>query len=407
MIETYTLPNGVRVVFEPVSHVRSVSIGLWILTGSRHEAEKINGISHFLEHMMFKGTKNRTAQEIAEAFASIGGRVNAFTSKEYTCYHARVLDSHKSMALEILADMFFHSLFEEEELEKEKRVIREEIKMYEDTPDDHVHHLLSRAVYGNHALGRSILGTESHLQAIHRDTLIDYMHQQYVPENIVLSIAGNIEEDFLKEVEEEFGFFTRKRTISQEEKPTYVFDKLVQEKDIEQAHVCFGFPGLPVGDDDLVSLALINSTLGSGMSSRLFQEVREKRGLAYAVFSYHHAYLDSGVFGIYAGTTNEQLPILKETIQKTIAKLVENGLSEEELSNKKEQLKGNILLSLENTHARMSRNGRNELLLKRHRSLDDIIEEIDGVDLSMLRNTLDHIFTSEHAEAIIKSNQEV
>lgn len=401
MIDTYTLHNGVRVVLEKVPHVRSVTIGIWILTGSRNEKEEVSGISHFLEHMMFKGTKERTAQEIAEAFDTIGGHVNAFTSKEYTCYYARVLDSYKRYALEILSDMFFHSTFLEEELEREKKVITEEIKMYEDTPDDHVHHLLSKALYGEHPLGRSILGTESHVADMSREALIQYMKEHYTPENIVISVAGNVEDEFLQDIEE---FFLPLERKGQERKlltPSYAFDRIVQQKDIEQAHYCLGFPGLAADSDLLVSLAIINSTLGSGMSSRLFQEVREKRGLAYSVYSYHHAYRDNGMLGIYAGTTNEQLPILQKAIDETVAKLYEDGLTDKELANRKEQLKGNVLLSLENTSSRMSRNGRNELLLRRHKSLDDIIYEIDQVDQAMIRKTLDRLFSGKRAEAMI------
>lgn len=402
MIEKYTLSNGLRVVLEPVSHVRSVSIGIWILTGSRNETNENNGVSHFLEHMLFKGTKTRSAQDIAEAFASIGGHVNAFTAKEYTCYYARVLDSYQEYALDILADMFFNSIFSEDELEREKKVIMEEIKMYEDTPDDHVHHLLSQALFGHHSLGRSILGTEDKLQAMTRQTLIDYMEQHYTPNNIVISVAGNIDENFSEKIESLFGSLQQKENESTRIKPTYVFDSITKEKEIEQAHYCLGIPGMAASDESAVSLAIINSTLGAGMSSRLFQEVREKRGLAYSVFSYHNAYVDSGMFGIYAGTTNEQLPVLKKAIDQTITELIENSLTEKELANKKEQLKGNILLSLENSSSRMSRNGRNELLINKHRTLDEITEEIDAVDLQMIRKTIDRIFLSERAEAIIK-----
>lgn len=402
MIETYTLRNGVRVVLEKVPHVRSVSIGIWILTGSRNEREENNGVSHFLEHMFFKGTKNRTAQEIAEAFDAIGGHVNAFTAKEYTCYYARVLDSYKRYALEVLSDMFFNSTFPEDELEREKKVITEEIKMYEDTPDDHVHHLLSKAMYGNHPLGRSILGSETHVSNMTRESLLEYMNDYYIPENIVISVAGNVDESFIKDIEDLFLPLERKGKSHATITPSYEFDTIIYEKEIEQAHLCIGFPGLAANDDLLVSLAIINSTLGNGMSSRLFQEVREKRGLAYSVFSYHNAYVDNGMLGLYAGTTNEQLPQLRKAIDETITKLYEESLTETELTNKKEQLKGNILLSLENTSSRMSRNGRNELLLQRHKSLDDIIKEIDEVDLQMIRKTLDHIFSGKRAEAVIK-----
>lgn len=402
MIETYTLRNGLRIVLEQVPTVRSVSIGIWILTGSRNETEENNGVSHFIEHMLFKGTKERTAQDIAEAFDSIGGYVNAFTAKEYTCYYARVLDSYKEYALEILADMFFNSTFLEEELDREKNVIMEEIKMYEDTPDDHVHDLLSEAFYGKHALGRTILGTEERLTAMTRETLINYMEKHYTPNNVVISIAGNVGESFITDIEKLFSTFNRPNNEIVLNKPTVEFQSIMKEKEIEQAHLCFGYKGLPANDDELISLLLINSSLGTGMSSRLFQEIREKRGLAYSVFSYHNSYADSGMLGLYAGTKKEQLPILIEAIDNTIEELVENGISEQELKSKKDKLKGNILLSLESTSSRMSRNGRNELLLQKHRTLDEIIEEIDAVDLNMIRRTIDYIFTGERAEAIIK-----
>lgn len=402
MIETYTLKSGVRVVLEKVPTVRSVSIGIWILTGSRNESEENNGISHFIEHMLFKGTEERSAQDIAEAFDSIGGYVNAFTAKEYTCYYARVLDSHKEYALNILADMFFNSTFLEEELEREKNVIMEEIKMYEDTPDDHVHDMLSEAVYGNHPLGRTILGTEERLTSMTREMLINYMESHYTPDNVVISVAGNVDSSFIKEIEKLFNDFNRANSKTKLQKPSFQFQSITKEKEIEQAHLCLGYKGLPANDDQLISLLLINSSLGTGMSSRLFQEVREKRGLAYSVFSYHNTYRDSGMLGIYAGTKKEQLPVLIEAINVTIDDLVNNGISETELTNKKDKLKGNILLSLESTSSRMSRNGRNELLLQKHRTLDEIIEEIDAVDLAMIRETIDYIFKDKRAEAIIK-----
>lgn len=401
MVEKYTLNNGVRIVLESVPTVRSVSMGIWILTGSRNESEVNNGISHFIEHMLFKGTKTRSAQDIAEAFDSIGGHVNAFTAKEYTCYYARVLDSYKEYALEILADMFFNSLFIQEELEREKKVILEEIKMYEDTPDDLVHDMLAKANYGDHPLGRPILGTEKQLKSFTKETIIDYMNCYYTPEQIVISIAGNVDETFITYVESLFGSFTRKNAVHTPNKPTFQYDKVIKHKETEQAHVCFGFEGLKASDDLLTSLLIVNSALGGGMSSRLFQEIREKRGLAYSVYSYHTSYQDTGMLGIYAGTTKEQLDELTETIEHIIEDIVTNGLTDKELKNNKEQLKGNILLSIESTNSRMTRNGRNELLLQRHRTLDEIIQEIDAVNMETIEQTLQHIFTSKKSTALI------
>src|SRR5699024_2822951 len=402
MIETYTCKNGVRIVLEEIPTVRSVTMGVWVTTGSRNETSDISGISHFLEHMFFKGTNTRNAQEIAESFDSIGGQVNAFTSKEYTCYYARVLDSYKEHALNVLSDMFFHSIFPEEEIEREKNVVIEEIKMYEDSPDSLVHEFLSQAMFGDHTLGRPIIGTEDHVRSFTRQSLIDYMDEFYTPDNLVRSIAGNVDKSFIPKIEEMFDQFTNESSTITRSKPIFQYNSIIQQKEPEQAHACFGFNGLAINDEHIPSLMIVNSALGSGMSSRLFQEVREKRGLAYSVFSYHHAYLDSGMLGIYVGTNTEKLPLLEENVYQTVDDLVQNGLSEKEFINKKEQLKGNLVLGAESTNSRMTRNGRNELLLGRHRSLDDVIKEIDAVDEQMIEHVIKRVFTEHHAKAIIQ-----
>lgn len=402
MIETYTCKNGLRIVLEEVPTVRSVTIGIWVLTGSRNETEDNSGISHFLEHMFFKGTTSRNAQDIAEAFDAIGGQVNAFTSKEYTCYYARVLDTYKEYAMEVLTDMFFESTFPEDEIERERKVVMEEIKMYEDTPDDHVHDLLSQASFGNHPLGRSILGTDDHLQSFTKEELQSYKNQYYTPNNVVVSIAGNVDATFLHKIENSFDRFQHIHKEIIHEKPIFQANTMIKNRSTEQAHLCLGYEGLAIDDENIPTMMIINSVLGGGMSSRLFQEVREKRGLAYSVFSYHSTYLDSGMLAIYAGTNIEQLPLLKETMQLTINDLIERGLTEKEFKNSKEKLKGNMMLNLESTNSRMSRNGRNELLLKRHRTLDDIITEIDAVDQTRINDVIQDIFTEKYAKALIK-----
>jgi predicted Zn-dependent peptidase len=407
LINKYTCQNGVRVVLENIPTVRSVAIGVWIGTGSRDETMENNGISHFLEHMFFKGTQTRTAREIAESFDSIGGQVNAFTSKEYTCYYAKVLDTHANYALEVLADMFFHSTFDEEELKKEKNVVYEEIKMYEDTPDDIVHDLLSKAIYENHPLGYPILGTEKTLETFNGDTLKQYMHDLYTPENVVISIAGNVSEQFIKEVEKYFGSYEAGTTKKQENLPTFHANRITRKKDTEQAHLCLGYEGLKVGHEDIYSLIVLNNVLGGSMSSRLFQEVREQRGLAYSVFSYHSAYQDSGILTIYGGTGAKQLDVLFETIQETLGKLKQNGISEKELTNCKEQLKGSLMLSLESTNSRMSRNGKNELMLKRHRSLDEIVNQIDQVTKDGVNSLANSIFTDQYSVALVSPDGEI
>ncbi|MCQ6274144.1 insulinase family protein [Bacillus sp. V3B] len=407
MIKKYTCQNGVRVVLENIPTVRSVAIGVWIDTGSRDETPVNNGISHFLEHMFFKGTKTRNAREIAESFDSIGGQVNAFTSKEYTCYYAKVLDNHAQFALEVLADMFFHSTFVEEELVKEKNVVYEEIKMYEDTPDDIVHDLLSKAIYENHSLGYPILGTEEVLSTFTGNTLKEYMYNMYTPENVVISIAGNISESFIKEVEALFGSYEGGKREETEETPVFHMNQVSRKKETEQAHLCLGFEGLQVGHDDIYSLISLNNILGGSMSSRLFQDVREQKGLAYSVFSYHSAFEDSGIVTIYGGTGAKQLNLLFETIQETLSILKKDGITDKELSNSKEQLKGSLMLSLESTNSRMSRNGKNELLLGHHRSLDEIVEKIDSVSKENVNLMANKIFTEEYSMSLISPEGEL
>lgn len=401
MIKKYTCQNGLRIVLEHIPTVRSVSIGIWVLAGSRNETKENNGISHFIEHMFFKGTENRSARDIAEAFDAVGGQVNAFTSKEYTCYYAKVLDSHASYALELLADMFFHSTFDREEMEREKKVVIEEIRMYEDTPDDIVHDLLSQASYGDHPLGYPVLGSEDTLESFTPDDLREYVQNNYTPESVVISIAGNVDETFFKEVETYFGKFERRARQRSAVQPDFLSQHINRTKDTEQAHLCLGYSGLPVGHDDIYSLIVLNNVLGGSMSSRLFQDVRENRGLAYSVFSYHSSFQDHGLLTIYGGTGKDQLPLLMETIEDTIESIRKNGLTDKELRNSKEQLKGNLMLGLESTNSRMTRNGKNELLLNRHRTLDEIIALIDRVDHKAVEQLIDKVFTIPYSSALI------
>ncbi|MGG0790277.1 pitrilysin family protein [Peribacillus simplex] len=400
MIKKYTCQNGVRIVLENIPTVRSAAIGVWIKTGSRNETPELNGVSHFLEHMFFKGTTTRNAREIAESFDSIGGQVNAFTSKEYTCYYAKVMDNHASYALEILADMFFNSTFDGEELKKEKNVVYEEIKMYEDTPDDIVHDLLSKAVYENHPLGYPMLGTENTLETFNSDTLKKYVHDMYTPDKVVVSIAGNVDEKLIQEVENYFGSYQGSEDRLELVKPSFHENRITRKKDTEQAHLCLGYKGLEIGNDKTYSLITLNNILGGSMSSRLFQDVREQRGLAYSVYSYHSSYQDSGMVTVYGGTGTNQLDSLYETIQETLDTLKRDGITEKELRNSKEQLKGSLMLSLESTNSRMSRNGKNELMLGEHRSLDDIIIKIDEVTEDTVNELANQIFT-KHSLSLV------
>ncbi|WP_158737735.1 pitrilysin family protein [Alteribacillus sp. YIM 98480] len=404
MVQTTTLDNGLRIVTEHISSVRSITMGIWVGTGSRYESQTENGISHFLEHMFFKGTAERTAADIAESFDKIGGQVNAFTSKEYTCFYAKVLDDHANRALDILSDMFFHSTFDSDELEKERNVIFEEIKMVDDTPDDIVHDILSEASYGNHPLGKPILGTEETVSAFNKSSLQAYKDRFYTADNVVISLAGNISSDVIQQLNERFGSLPSSKDKKQVKQPSFLTGKKTKKKDTEQAHLCLGFPGLPIGDDDIYSLILLNNVLGGSMSSRLFQEIREKRGLAYSVFSYHSSFKDNGMLTIYGGTGFNQLDELFDATMECVRDLGMNGLTEKELANGKEQLKGNLMLSLESTSSRMSRNGKNELLLGYHRTLDEVMKRIENVDLKDIKKTAEKVFQEDFALSLISKD---
>ncbi|MFB5660516.1 M16 family metallopeptidase [Alteribacillus sp. HJP-4] len=404
MLQKTTLPNGLRVITESIPFVRSVTIGIWVKTGSRNEAHDENGISHFLEHMFFKGTKTRTAADIAESFDKIGGQVNAFTSKEYTCFYAKVLDEHGERALDILSDMFFESTFQEDELEKERNVIFEEIKMVDDTPDDIVHDMLGEAAYKKHPLGLPILGTTETVGTFTKSSLEAYMSRFYTAGNVVISLAGNISDSLLGQITERFGGLKKSHEKQKITVPSFSPGRMAKKKETEQAHMCLGFPGLAIGDDDIYSLILLNNALGGSMSSRLFQEIREKRGLAYSVFSYHSAFQDSGMLTIYGGTAPEQVNELYEATMDSVHDLTNNGLKEKELVNGKEQLKGNLMLSLESTSSRMSRNGKNEMMLGYHRTLDEVIERIEAVQPADIQRTANKVFQKQYAVSLISKD---
>ncbi|SFS59821.1 M16 family metallopeptidase [Marininema halotolerans] len=407
MIQKYTLPNGVRVVAESIPHVRSVAFGLWIGTGSRFEMPHNNGISHFLEHMMFKGTKTRTARQLAETFDEVGGHVNAFTSKEITCYYAKVLDEHLEHAMDVLADMFFESTFQTEEIQKERKVIEEEIRMVEDTPDDIIHDWLSEAAYSRHPLGYPVLGTLENLQTFDRETVLDYRDRHYRPEELVIAVAGNLPTNWLAQVEARFSHFTGKGERCAGDSPVYTGETIVRAKGTEQTHICLGFPGIALTDERIYSLILLNNILGGNMSSRLFQEIREERGLAYSVYSYHSAYQDSGLFTIYAGTGHDQAEDVTTLILDTIDKIRQDGVTENELQKGKEQLKGSLMMSLESTNNRMSRLGKNELLLGRHMSLDEVVSAVGRVHKEDLLSTAQTIFSQPIALSLLSPTGKV
>ncbi|MDO7905780.1 pitrilysin family protein [Paenibacillus sp. JX-17] len=403
-MEKIQLKNGLRVVMEKIPTCRSVSFGIWVKTGSRNEEPVVNGISHFIEHMMFKGTERYDAKAIAEQFDAIGGNVNAFTSKEYTCYYAKVLDEHLPIAVDVLSDMFFHSQLDETELAKEKNVILEEISMYEDTPDDLVHDLVSRAAYGDHPLAYSILGTEERLAPMNATHLREYMNHHYTIENTVISVAGNINDELIELLEKYFGHFDVHGSTGMLEVPDFHGDLLFHKKKTEQNHICMSFPGLAIGHDKQYAMVLLNNAIGGGMSSRLFQEIREKRGLAYSVYSYHSSHADSGLFTIYAGTAPKQTRDVLDLTKELLHDVAVNGLTESEIRKGKEQLKGSLILSLESTGSRMNRLGKNELMLGRHYTLDQMIENIEKVTMADVDAVLNQMFAAPFALSMVGSS---
>jgi len=403
MVTVTTCQNGVRIVSEQIEHVRSLSVGIWVNAGSRYETPEENGITHFIEHMLFKGTQTRSARQIAEEFDRIGGEINAFTSKEHTCYYAKVLDHHAGLAIDILADMFFNSVFAEEEIERERAVVLEEIYMSEDAPDDDVHEILWGTMYPDDALGRPILGTEATLATFDANMIKSYMAKHYTPQNIVISVAGHIEPGLLEQIELLFGSFEAAPEAVETvlTYPTFMAGEVVKVRDTEQAHLAISFPAISVKHPDMFSFVALNNIIGGNMSSRLFQEVREERGLAYSVYSYQSSYEDVGVFTIYASASKAQLDALQHQIDKTLFDVVTGGVTEAELENAKEQLKGSFVLGLEGTEAHMSRNGINELIHKEHRSVDDVLARIGNIDMASIDRLIEQILTAEPAIAII------
>lgn len=396
-----------RVVVEKTTSVRSVSIGIWVKNGSRNETEHNMGISHFIEHMLFKGTEKRSARDIADLFDGIGGNVNAFTSKEYTCYYAKVLDQHLPLAVDALSDMFFNSQMDEEELAKERNVILEEISMYEDTPDDRVHDEAAKASYGNHPLAFSILGTEQTLSAMNSSTLLNYMKDRYTIDNIVLSVVGNVEEKALLELlESYFGHYQNNHNQAATiETPAFISDYSFFQKKTEQNHICMSFPGFAMGHPLQNAMVLLNNALGGGMSSRLFQVIREERGLAYSVYSYHSSAADSGLFTIYAGTAPKQTKDVLDLTMELMHEVGQKGLTSEELSRGKEQLKGSLILNLESTSSRMNRNGKHELMLGKHNSLDTLLARIDNITMDDVKEVTKLMLSTPFAVSMVGSNE--
>ena len=388
------LPNGIRIVTEEIPYVRSVSVGVWIDVGSRDERESSNGISHFLEHMVFKGTRRFTAQGIARSLESVGGYLNAFTTKEQTCFYARTLDAHLGKAIDVLSDLVLHPVFDPKEMEKEKRVILEELKNIEDDPDDLIHDYLDKSVYQLHPLGYPIIGKAENISHFSKNDLLRFTEAHYTPDRLVIAAAGNLKHDAVVKLIEA-SFRSRRRAVRSPERlrgpKRMASKKEVFERAVTQAHICMGTLGCGAKSRQRYHLLVLNSLLGEGMSSRLFQNIREKYGFAYNVYSFANFMSDTGSFGMYIGTDEHNIEKSIGLIHKELAKLRRIPVGPGEIKRAKAQLKGSMMLGLESMSNRMMRLGSGEILYGDFLSLDTILKGIDDVrqeDLTTLARTL-------------------
>lgn len=379
-IEITRLPGGVRVVSEEVTHVQSVAIGLWVGVGSRYEERPVRGITHLIEHMLFKGTARRTARDLADEVESRGGRLNAFTDKEYTCYYVRALAEHAEVALDVLCDMLLNSLLDAEELRREKNVVLEEIKRHEDSPEDAVHDLFASAIWKSHPLGRPTIGTTRTVVSLEPEDLRSYMRRHYTPDRVVVAASGNLPHGQLVEmVARHLGSLSGPlhRYIVRAPRPSCESRRI--RKRTEQVHFCLGTQGFAHGDDDRYTLSVIDTAVGGTMSSRLFQEIREKRGLAYSIGTYSVSYRESGLFAVYGGTSLETFDQVVDLARAQLADVAEKGLTEEEIRSAKMHVRGALVLGLEGMNSRMTRMGSAMIHLDRVVPMAEVLAKIEAV----------------------------
>lgn len=409
MYQKTTLPSGVRLVTEEIPTFFSVAIGFWVNVGSKTENPAEAGMSHLLEHLLFKGTSKYTAREIAELLDSVGGQLNAFTSKEHTCYYAKVLSEHFSLALKVLADMFLHPRLDLEDIEREKKVVQEEISMYEDSPDELVHDLLAQAVWPQHPLGRPVLGTRNSVADLTREQIRSFFQLHYSPGNLVISAAGNLKHEQLVAECEKYFAAAPSAAVSKAplQTPQFHAGLNVFTRGLEQVHFCLGAPGIPNGDDTNYVVDVTNSILGGGLSSRLFQHIREEQGLAYSVYSYHTAYQNSGLFTIYAGLSKENLQAGIVLARKELVAMMREPVLAQELDRAKQQVLGAFFLGTESTTNRMIRLGKQELVLGRWVHPQEVREKIHAVTSEDIQDLCSHLFREDGLAAVILGSVEM
>lgn len=396
MVKKTTLSNGIRIVTKELPHVNSVTLGIWVKTGSRNERPFENGISHFVEHLLFKGTPSYSARDISEALEDLGGQMNAFTTKEYTCYYVKVLDEFFFQAVDILVDMFFNSLHNPEDIRREKGVVAEEIRAVEDAPDEIVHDCFAKAFWGDQPLGRTILGTIDTVMEFDRDMILDYINRQYIAQNIVISACGKMSHNAIVEkigpVFESASRGNDFQLVPPETHPS----TLVWEKPGEQVQVCLGTPGMSHSDKDLYPLIILNNIMGGGLSSRLFQEIREERGLVYSIYSYTVSYFDSGLWCIHAGAGPDNLTQVLDLCIDIIQDVKKNGVTEVEIERSKRQIRGELLLSMESSTSHMTRLGRSEINYNRVIPVEEMVEKILGVTPEEISDLSGRLFVPEN-----------
>ena len=399
MYRKVILKNGIRLVTEQIPTVKSVTIGLWVNAGSRDERPEEAGYSHFIEHMLFKGTASRSATDISREIDALGGEMNAFTTRETTTFYVKVLDQHLPQALDLLSDLFLNSRLNQKEIEKEKQVVLEEIRMVQDDPEDLVQELHTKLVMATHPLSRPILGKASTIGHIRRRDLLEYMDRHYRPEGIVVAVAGNFDQLTLEKMMAKlFGCDEASMGASPGTRwPAELHGGVVlKRKPLEQVHLCVGLQGIAAGHKDRYVIYALNSVLGGSVSSRLFQEIREKRGLSYSIYSFLSGYSDTGTVTVYAGTRAGEVERVLDLIEREIQKMARRGMTGEELKRTKEQMKGGLMLSLESSHSRMNKLAKDELIAGTHTSLEDMISEIDGVTEQQVSQVARTLFTTEN-----------
>ncbi len=405
-IKREVLPNGLIVLSEEMSHIRSISIGIWMKTGSRDEVADRNGISHFVEHMLFKGTTTRSAQAIAREVDSIGGNIDAFTGKETICFNIKVLDEHVPIAIDILSDLVLNPVFAPKDITREKGVILEEIKMDEDNPDYLVHEIFTQNFWKDHALGKPILGTKESVRSFHQDILFDFYRQRFAPNNMIISAAGNLNHrEFTDLIHARFADLKRVPNGFHQPAPTITPHLITRNKrSLEQVQLCVGVESHPISHEKRYVSYILNTILGGGMSSRLFQKIREEQGLAYSIYSDLNPYRDTGCLSVYAGTSVESTPSVVDSVLAEFRELKAGGLPAEELRRAKDQLKGSLMLSLESSTSRMSNLARQEMYFERFFSLDETIEQIEMVTTDEVAEMSQQLFQPDRIAVTVLGN---